>query len=239
MPSSYQTIQLETIDSTSRYLKDYVKNNRPTTAVFCTTKIQTNGYGQQKRSWITNQDSAIFSLAYPLARGYQLSGLVSLHIASLLHQTLTELTSETLYLKWPNDIYNEQGKVAGMLIEQVINKDYRSFIIGVGINRYSAQSTPLAEGSSAVIDFNLETFFENFFTKIQQSELQNYSYNELSHYWQNHDLFSIDEIVNLISPNLKEQGTYLGINPHGQAIVKLLDSTITLSSGQTSIRKRL
>jgi BirA family biotin operon repressor/biotin-[acetyl-CoA-carboxylase] ligase len=118
----FEIIRLETVDSTSRYLKEFVTENRPIKPIFCTTKIQTSGYGQQKRSWVTNQESAIFSLAYPLEAGFELSGLLSLQFAALLHQSLNELTSDTLYLKWPNDLFNGQGKVAGMLIEQVLKK---------------------------------------------------------------------------------------------------------------------
>ncbi|MEA1990386.1 MAG: biotin--[acetyl-CoA-carboxylase] ligase [Pseudomonadota bacterium] len=234
---NYDIISLENVDSTSRFLKDYVSENRPNTPLFCTTKNQTAGYGQQKRNWITNEKSAIFSLAYPLDKDYVLSGLVSLHIASLLHQTLSELTAETLYLKWPNDIFNDSGKVAGILIEQVIKKDYRAFIIGIGINRDLSKATPLSEGSSSVKHFDLEVFFQNFFEKIQHSELQNYSQSELSHYWQLNDLFKIDETVKLIAPDMEEQGVYLGVNQQGQAVIKLHDSIKTLSSGQTSIRK--
>lgn len=236
---NYDLIALESVDSTSRFLKDYVSENRPNKPLFCTTKNQTAGYGQQKRSWITNEKSAIFSLAYPLDKDYVLSGLVSLHIASLLHQTLTELTADTLYLKWPNDIFNDSGKVAGILIEQVIKKDYRVFIIGIGINRDASKATPLSEGSSSVKHFDLEVFFQNFFKKIQQSELQNYSQQELAHYWQLNDLFKRDETVKLISLDIEEQGIYLGVNPQGQAVIKLPDTIKTLSSGQTSIRKIL
>ncbi|WEJ63459.1 biotin--[acetyl-CoA-carboxylase] ligase [Thiomicrorhabdus lithotrophica] len=236
---NYDIISLESVDSTSRFLKDYVSEKRPNKPLFCTTKNQTAGYGQQKRSWLTNEKSAIFSLAFPVDKDYVLSGLVSLHIASLLHQTLTELTAETLYLKWPNDIFNDSGKVAGILIEQVIKKDYRAFIIGIGINRDASAENPLLEGSSLVKHFDLEVFFQNFFKKIQQSELQNYSQQELAHYWQLNDLFRIDETVKLISPDIEEQGIYLGVNPQGQAVIKLPDTIKILSSGQTSIRKIL
>ncbi len=236
MQAPYEVIALDTVDSTSRYLKDYVAENRPGKPIFCTTKVQTSGYGQQKRSWVTNQDSAIFSLAYPLDAGFELSGLLSLHIAALLHQSLNELTSHTLYLKWPNDIFNGQGKVAGMLIEQVLKKDYRALIIGIGINR---GRSGVIEGSSSVEPFDLDVLFERFFLKIQQAELQNYSQIELNEYWQKHDLFQVNETVRLLSPEKEASGLYLGINPQGQALIKVSGEIKTLSSGITSIRKRI
>jgi biotin-[acetyl-CoA-carboxylase] ligase BirA-like protein len=234
MPSSYQTIQLETIDSTSRYLKDYVIDNRPTTAVFCTTKIQTNGYGQQKRSWITNQDSAIFSLAYPIAPKSIVPGLVSLQLAALLHQSITELTEDTLYLKWPNDLFNQHGKIAGMLIEPVIEQDYKALVIGIGINR-SAKN--LLDGASHTHHFNNEELFNKLYTKILQAGLLEFSTSELMKYWQMHDYFAYNESVNLISENNQQIGIYKGINQNAQAMIEIDKQNIALSSGQTSIRK--
>ncbi|WP_019555943.1 biotin--[acetyl-CoA-carboxylase] ligase [Thiomicrorhabdus arctica] len=236
MQASYEVISLETVDSTSRYLKDYVTENRPIKPIFCTTKIQTSGYGQQKRRWVTNQDSAIFSLAYPLEAGFELSGLLSLHIAALLHQSLNELTTAPLYLKWPNDIFNDQGKVAGMLIEQVLKKDYRALIIGIGINR---GRSGVIDGSSSVEPFDLDALFERFFHKIQQAGLQNYSQLELNEHWQAHDLFEVNETVRFISPEKETTGLYLGINSEGQALIEVRGEIRVLSSGLTSIRKHL
>lgn len=236
MHSPYEIISLDTVDSTSRYLKEYVAENRPSKPIFCTTKIQTSGYGQQKRSWITNQDSAIFSLAYPLDAGFELSGLLSLQIAALLHQSLNELTADALYLKWPNDIFNGQGKVAGILIEQVLKKDYRALIIGIGINRGHSEAI---EGSSSVEPFDLDALLERFFVKIQQAGLQNYSHIKLAEYWQAHDLFQVNETVRLISPDKEEIGLYLGINPDGQALIEVGGEIKALSSGLSSIRKRV
>ncbi|BCN93079.1 hypothetical protein THMIRHAM_08640 [Thiomicrorhabdus immobilis] len=253
MPTPYEIIRLESVDSTSRYLKDYVSEHLPNKPIFCTTQNQTAGYGQQKRQWITNEKSAIFSFAFPLDKNYQLTGLVSLHIAALLHQCLVELSGDKLFLKWPNDIFNQNGKVAGMLIEQVIKKDYRAFIIGIGINRNSTELSELINTSSSMSDFDILELFEIFYQKIQQSQLQNYTFAELSEYWQTNDLFLINEPIRLISKendeptssiseeapsNLDyELGVYLGFNAHGQAIVDINGQPKLLSSGQISIRK--
>ena len=241
---NYDIISLESVDSTSRFLKDYVSENRPNKPLFCTTKIQTAGYGQQKRSWLTNEKSAIFSLAYPLYKDYVLSGLVSLHIAVLLHQTLTELTSETLYLKWPNDIFNDSGKVAGILIEQVIKKDYRAFIIGIGINRDASEIIEEAPFSSSIKDFEINDLFRIFYNTIQQSKLQHYGEQELNKYWEKHAFFRIGEPVQVIQPDqtntevLKiESGVYRGFDSHGHAKIEINGTMKLVASGQTSIRK--
>lgn len=206
--------------------------------IVCTTKNQTAGYGQQKRSWQTNENSAIFSIAYPLNFQDKITGLVSLHIARLIHQSLTELTGDTLFLKWPNDIYNQQGKVAGILIEQVIKKDYRCLIIGVGINRNHSN---LIDSASSVSNFKTEELIEHIFEKINFQGLVNFSIIELLDYWKTHDLFAIEEAIQLITAediDSSQPGIYLGINPQGKALIRLDQKIQSLTSGQTSIRKQ-
>lgn len=247
----YDTLTLESIDSTSRFLKEYVAERSLTKPLFCTTKIQTAGYGQQHRQWMTNEKSAIFSLAYPLPKEYQISGLLSLHIAALLHQCLHELIPDKLALKWPNDLMsstsnfaNEQGKVAGMLIELVPQKSQRTLIIGIGINRDSPQ---LTDGSSSVSMFNLDalfaTFFQNVQPLLQQSSASGAWQNSLietltfADYWQTHDFFKLNETVRLMTGNTQEIGRYQGINSNGQAQIEIDNRLKTLTSGLSSIRK--
>ncbi|MDX1353571.1 MAG: biotin--[acetyl-CoA-carboxylase] ligase [Thiomicrorhabdus sp.] len=244
MNTSYSVIHLTSTDSTNRYLKDYVTHEQPSQTVFCVTQKQTAGYGQQNRAWQTNEHSAILSIAYPLLTKTQLPGLVSLHIAKVLHQSLTELTDNKLYLKWPNDLYNQHGKVAGILIEQVIKKTYRSLIIGIGINR---NHTGLIESASSVSDFKTEQLIDDLFQKIaiastkeNQAGLLNFSQTELLDYWKTHDLFTVEEPIQLITAensDSKKEGIYLGINSLGQAQIQVNNQIQTLSSGQTSIRK--
>jgi len=237
MTHPYKIIHLDTIDSTNRYLKDYTSKNKPSAPVFCITREQTHGYGQQQRRWQTNQHSAIFSLAYPLPPKSTIIGLLSLNIAALLHQSLTELTSDTLYLKWPNDLYNAQGKVAGILIEQIIKKDYQALIIGIGINRNHSE---LIDSASSTSPFDTESLLKRFFQKIQQTGLLDFSAADTQKYWLEHDFFLKEEPVRIITAENNEHiqyGTYLGINAQGQANIMIQDNLITLSSGQTSIRK--
>ncbi|GAB6070638.1 hypothetical protein JCM30760_17350 [Thiomicrorhabdus hydrogeniphila] len=239
MNTPYTLIQLQSVDSTNRYLKDYVSEHQPCSAVFCITEQQTAGYGQQNRKWQTNKDSAIFSWAVPLNPQDKITGLVSLQIATLLHQSLTEITKDMLQLKWPNDLYNTQGKVAGILIEQVVKKDYRALIIGIGINR---NHNDLIASASSVSQFKTETLIDKLFKKTELPGLVNFSVQSLLDYWQTHDMFAINEPIELITAenaNSKLNGIYLGINQNGQALINLNGKIQTLTSGQTSIRKSL
>lgn len=239
MSLEYQLIKLKTVDSTNRFLKDYTTNRCPSSTIVCTTNEQTAGYGQQQRSWESNHHSAIFSIAYPVKPKSLIPGLLSLQVAHLLHRSLGALISDTLYLKWPNDLYNQNGKVAGILIEQVVQKDYQALIIGIGINRGSQK---LVDTASQLSEFDTEQLIANFFQQIEWLGLLNFSANKLLNYWQAHDLFRTEEPVRLITAeksDTQQDGNYMGININGQALIRVNDKIVPLSSGQDSIRKAI
>lgn len=237
---NYQLIELETVDSTNRYLKDYCSENLPDLPVFCITDQQTSGYGQQQRSWLTNEQSAVFSLAYPIAKNILLKGIASLHIAALVHRVLTELQATKLFLKWPNDLVTEQGKVAGILVEQVMQKDYRAVIIGVGINRSSVDGI---EKSAATEPFDLKAFIDRFFDLLNTQGLVEFDREELYKYWRDNDFFSQGEKVKVSMSDYQsnddwQEAVYLGIDSEGRADISIQDeSELKLVSGQNSIRK--
>ena len=101
---------------------------------------QTAGRGRLGRQWLSQEhhtgsdgrraagESLTFSLVLPLtvADWSGLSLAVGLSLASSLHPDLR--------LKWPNDIWLEQRKLAGILIETVAIGSARLAIVGVGIN---------------------------------------------------------------------------------------------------------
>lgn len=237
----YSVISLKTVDSTNRYLKDYVKQTPSNQIVFCTTEQQTAGYGQQSRAWLSNSDSVLFSFALPIQKTQIIYGSLSLNFAIILHQCLTELTQQTFYLKWPNDLYNHQGKVAGILIEQVNTKEHKTLIIGMGINRHQA---PDIEQASASANFDKTTLFDLLFEKLSAPS---HPLNSLDpkttpdflypNYWQQHDWFRLHSRVKINTKQTFAEGIYLGINTQGQAEVEINNTITPLSSGLESMRK--
>lgn len=69
-------------------------------------------------------------------------GTLSLAVAVALMRTFNELGATGLAIKWPNDIVNERGKVAGILVDVAGESTGPCYaVIGVGINLQMPQST--------------------------------------------------------------------------------------------------
>lgn len=109
---------------------------------------QTAGRGRLGRTWsgATEGDnpSLTFSLGLPLAPP-DWSGLslaVGLAVVSSLHPDLR--------LKWPNDIWLQDRKMGGILIETVSVSEVRYAVIGVGINIGMPAKTDLRTAPAAL-----------------------------------------------------------------------------------------
>jgi len=106
---------------------------------------QSAGRGRMGRTWVSHADQALtFSIAYPFKKPIaKLSGL-SLACGLAVIQGISQATGLSkdalkglgLGLKWPNDIFLGDAKLAGMLIEggQVNATQPTWLVIGIGIN---------------------------------------------------------------------------------------------------------
>lgn len=102
-----------------------------------TADYQTNGKGQRGNSWQSERgQNLLFSLFVTSQRlqieeTYLLTLTAGLAIAELVEE-LTQ--SPYVKLKWPNDVYVKDRKIAGILIETSLKKQLEYAIIGIGLN---------------------------------------------------------------------------------------------------------
>ncbi|MEI8030981.1 MAG: biotin--[acetyl-CoA-carboxylase] ligase [Comamonadaceae bacterium] len=123
---------VQQIESTNTELMGRARTGR-LAPVLLVAEQQTAGRGRLGRQWVSDQKgvqqaSLTFSLGLPLLpRNWSgLSLAVGVSIAHSLHPELR--------LKWPNDIWWQDRKLAGILIETANLGDARFTVVGVGIN---------------------------------------------------------------------------------------------------------
>ena len=94
---------------------------------------QTEGRGRHGRAWQSDEAALTFSVAVPLRADLDLSGL-SLAVGCAVADAL-DPASERVRLKWPNDLFLDDAKLGGILIETVpLPGDRRGVVIGIGLN---------------------------------------------------------------------------------------------------------
>jgi BirA family biotin operon repressor/biotin-[acetyl-CoA-carboxylase] ligase len=137
------------IDSTSSELMRRARDGR-SSPVLLVAERQTAGRGRMGRPWQSAQDqgdpaSLTFSLGMPLLpRDW--SGL-SLAVGVSVAESLDPSKAGGISLKWPNDLWVEDRKLGGILIETALPQNgtaERYLVIGIGLNIGPREATGLS-----------------------------------------------------------------------------------------------
>jgi BirA family biotin operon repressor/biotin-[acetyl-CoA-carboxylase] ligase len=131
-------ITIKQVDSTNDFLKNTLSNSKPLPeGTVIMAESQYAGRGQQQNRWHSEAGKNLtFSLLLkpsflPLTQQFDLTRAVSLGIINALEPLL----GEKLKIKWPNDIYYADGKLGGILIENMVQgSQIKNSIIGIGLN---------------------------------------------------------------------------------------------------------
>ncbi|RAP23104.1 biotin--[acetyl-CoA-carboxylase] ligase [Candidatus Marinamargulisbacteria bacterium SCGC AG-343-K17] len=133
-----ETIEFETIDSTNETAKRLLSFGRKS-SVAIISKKQTNGKGQYGRVWeSSSSDGLYYSLLLKGSRfPKDLSGAENRVIVSNIQNIISLISGEKTEFKEPNDIYLDDKKLGGVLIESFPNHKNEycdAVIIGIGLN---------------------------------------------------------------------------------------------------------
>lgn len=224
---------IETTDSTNLQLKELLSNNdyfEQKIESFFTlfTHYQTAGRGQGKAEWESEFGKNILASIYfekiPLLASEQ---FVFNQYFSLAIYTLLSNYVSHVQIKWPNDIYVKNQKIAGILIEHFIEGDkIKATIAGIGLNInqeffsptiHNATSLKKITGKGFDILSLLEQLIailkENYFLLEQtKKDFLHEKYLENLYLFQKKHFFMID--------GEKVERKIVGINSYGQLLLQ-------------------
>ena len=129
-------IWLEEVDSTNSYLKNLLLDAHLPEGMVVAADYQSRGRGQMGNSWFSSKGlNLLFSLLiYPDFISVKEQFVISEMFALAVKHTLDSF-ADGISIKWPNDIYHNDRKIAGILIENNIQGDrIKNTVIGAGIN---------------------------------------------------------------------------------------------------------
>lgn len=131
-------VNVDTCTSTMNFAAELSEDESPHGTVV-NARCQTAGRGQRGNGWESEPgENLTFSIVLrpvglPAHRQFELSMAVCTALCRVLRRVLPD---HDIRIKWPNDIYAGDGKMAGILIENVIGGGARltRSIAGLGIN---------------------------------------------------------------------------------------------------------
>jgi BirA family biotin operon repressor/biotin-[acetyl-CoA-carboxylase] ligase len=146
-----EIVYYDIIDSTNtrarEYAKEHPENKNPVVFV---ADAQSLGRGRRGRSFCSNEGAGIYVsfLIYPEQRGAFATGITA-YSAVALARAVESVCSASPMIKWVNDLYLNDKKLAGILAECEMDSDGKisHLVLGMGINVYK---TELPEEISAI-----------------------------------------------------------------------------------------
>lgn len=120
------------IESTNKKAKELAKKGvKPWTVIVAGEQI--SGYGKNKAVWFSPKGGLYFSVVLPKSNITDLQALTIL-AAFIVAKIIKENFKLEPFIKLPNDVFVNSKKIAGILTENIIGKDIKSSIIGIGLN---------------------------------------------------------------------------------------------------------
>ena len=128
---------LDSVDSTNNYAMALIQKREINSEIAVFANEQTHGKGRRGKQWQSNKaENIILSVVaqmqwLPVSRQFELSVAVALSCYDLFNKYCLA----NLFIKWPNDLFINDSKAGGILIENVIKgKIWQWSVIGVGLN---------------------------------------------------------------------------------------------------------
>lgn len=125
---------LPVIDSTNQYLFERLDALESGDA--CIAEYQQAGRGRRGRQWFSPFGANLYlSMYWRLEQGPAAAVGLSLVIGIVMAEVLRDLGAKDVRVKWPNDLYLNDRKLAGILVELTGKTgDAAQIVIGAGIN---------------------------------------------------------------------------------------------------------
>lgn len=187
------------------------------------------GKGQRGKQWQTRPGENITMSAVLDTSSLEVSGLFGLSaaIALAVYDFFASFHSKNIFIKWPNDLYCNDRKAGGILIENIIRgKDWQNAVAGMGINVNQTYFDPAVTNATSLKEITGKSYDPVqlakelcvFIEKRYQQLLRGDSHFLLKEY--NSVLYKRNGLVKFKKDNIVFEGIVKEVNTSGQLIIK-------------------
>jgi BirA family transcriptional regulator, biotin operon repressor / biotin---[acetyl-CoA-carboxylase] ligase len=130
-------IKIDEIDSTNNYANEISSHSVIPEGAIVVAKNQLSGKGQRGSSWISEADKnlTVSYIFYPKFLNIHQQFYLNMAFSLAVLKTVSHYLRANIQIKWPNDIWVDDEKIAGILIENQINSiGISKSIVGIGLN---------------------------------------------------------------------------------------------------------
>lgn len=230
----YKFINLDEINSTNIYAASLLSEKKKVCNTIVSAKYQNQGKGHGATKWQSEYGKNIlcsiiicpdFVKAFDQ---FRISKIVSL----ALRDTLKKLGLES-QIKWPNDILVNKRKIAGILIENVLQSDFIPYsILGIGLNLNQEKfaedlpdATSVYRESSIIhpVEKTIPILLDNFdywYNQLESGNVDDIDKEYLMH------LYGLNIFLPFKKENITFDGMITGVNEAGELYIRRRDGKI-------------
>jgi BirA family biotin operon repressor/biotin-[acetyl-CoA-carboxylase] ligase len=146
-------IELNSVDSTNNYAMQQIKSGLAKHGTTYFAHEQTAGKGQRNKQWLSAKNENIILSVILEMNNLLLAHQFFLNIVSSLaaFNLFNNYTTNNFKIKWPNDIYWQDRKTGGILIENIISGNkWKYAVVGFGLNINQTVFNPLLKNPSSL-----------------------------------------------------------------------------------------
>ncbi|MGE3610803.1 MAG: biotin--[acetyl-CoA-carboxylase] ligase [Bacteriovoracaceae bacterium] len=200
-------IHLNQCDSTQDILKEQLSRSGDEYLVV-SCEHQLHGRGRGANSWIEMPGSLCFSLS---VHGHRIPSFTAIEMSLLIANFFSQ-KGKNLGLKWPNDLWNEEGlKCGGILVQNSGSK----MLAGIGLNLYSDQKEfgGIFEES---FEFDKKTWAQDIAEFILNNRYADTQ--QLKNDWEKRCVHFHKKVV-ITENSERYEGAFYGLGEHGEALL--------------------
>ena len=211
--------------STNKAISNTVQQDRPYSILL--SEYQSNGKGRRGKKWISPLGYNIYASIQFQLTITENNQFIPLITAIAVCKALKKTGIDGCKIKWPNDIYINEKKVGGILVESRCNSQKAQiFVVGIGLNVNMQVNDQIDQAWTSLRKSQNRVFDRNIILSALLSETMSH-YNQLSHFEINHfkrDWQSMDLLHGQAILVTDEKSTYEaiahGIDDDGALIVE-------------------
>ncbi|MFZ9586751.1 MAG: biotin--[acetyl-CoA-carboxylase] ligase [Crocinitomicaceae bacterium] len=221
-----QLYHLDSVDSTNNFTAKIINDQICQNGAVILADEQTAGKGQMGNTWESERGSNLLcSIAWrPDNLSVNDQSKLSWLVALILHKLLLRFGINA-EIKWPNDIYVQKQKIAGILIEnQIEGKNISWVIVGIGLNvNQQVFQNANATSMKNILGTTLKV-------KTVLSELTDLFNGYLNQWDVLQDTFKSEFEANLYQKNIKAiysdksgkfEGELMGVQDDGRIVIRV------------------
>ena len=162
-------------NSTNSLMKELIANSQE--PKFLYAGYQTAGRGQTGNSWESEANKNLLcSILLPPDKNLH---FLNIAVGVAIYRTISELGISELGIKWPNDIYWKDKKVAGILVENaIVGSEVKYSIAGIGLNVNQTEfvsdaPNPISLKQIYGTDFDIDELMQKLYAEVQRTLEEN------------------------------------------------------------------